>query len=303
MDFRLPEYQKFPKEIEESLRRQLRFSGPLVTGCQVLVGAIFPIAEGIFINLATDAEPNKATPYIVILVIIGIIHILIFFWLLFLEKPLPQFLIQFDEQARAIEQLEAESETYELYSTTFIDANTATQFSMNEIELIRTEAETEITNIFERVLYYWIERRTEIFWFRDGDALYNFAVYLQAEPNILRVSYRNHDDRIIPSNREWRAGDGHVGASFLQGKTLTWSIPTGQPIPDALKSSQYRDEDRQYYNSMIATPIIRNGQPVGVFVITSSKPEQFETSLHTRIVEVISILLAQSMDIIGGDAP
>lgn len=294
MRFNLPEYKSYPSELANRLREQLRTSALLVKSCQVIVGGILPIAEGVLVNLATGTESN-ARPFVITLILVGVIHAALLIMLLLLETPLPQFLVQFDEQATNIQHAGAEVTTYKSYSTTFIEAITATLYSMIQIEDMTRSPDGDLSKVLERILFPWIEQRTNIFWFRDGDALYNFVVYVELEPNLLTVVYRSHDNRLVPTNRSWRPGDGHVGSCFLQEETIFLLIPEGGSLPDTLRTSQPRPEDKDYYISMMATPIMLEEKAKGVLVITSSKPNQFVKELHAPIIDVMGMLLAQSL--------
>lgn len=119
---------------------------------------------------------------------------------------------------------------------------------------------------------------------------------METETNLLSVAYRSHDNRIIPTNRSWRSGDGHVGSCFLQEETIFLFLSEGEVIPDTLKTSQPREEDKSYYVSMMATPIMINGKAQGVLVITSNKSNQFTKELHAPIIDTMGNILAQSVN-------
>lgn len=294
----LPDYRERSSDLAERMRKQLQGSGSIIKVCQFIVGGLLPIVEGVLINLATGTEGGARTAYIATLIIIGLFHAVLLIILLSLETPLPQFLVQFDEQAKSVLQAQAEAETFKLYSTTFIEAITATQFSMVEIENMKHTPEKELDIAFKRVLTYWIDRRTNIFWFHDGDALYNFAVYLESKPDLMTMKYRSHDSRMVTTNRSWKKNDGHVGKCFERKETIFLSLRNGalDGVQDLIKTSQSRLEDREYYNSMMATPIMIRGEAKGVFIITSSKSDQFVKELHTSIMGVIGMLLAQALE-------
>lgn len=294
MKFNLPEYKKYHKVLSDRLRGQLQKTVWFVKLCQILVGLILPLIEAVLVNLATGTD-KSITPYVASLIAIGFVHLVLLAIVLVVETPLPQFLVQFDDLENKLQISKAEVTTYQSYSITFIEAINASLFSMTEIENMTKNPEEDLSKIFERILYPWIEQRTDIFWFREGDALYNFAVYLESEPNILTVKYRSHDNRILPTNRSWEKGDGHVGSCFLRGETIFLFVTDDNGLPDTLKTSKPRPEDRIYYISMMATPIIVDEITKGVLVITSNKTEQFDKALHAPIIDIMGRLLAQSL--------
>lgn len=291
MNFKLPNYQGYSAEIVNKLKKQLKFSGSTIKGFQIIVGGILPILEGILINLATGAGASSA--WWKILFGIGLLHITLLIIILVIETPLPQFLIQFDELAHKINELSTERNIYKMYTSVFSEVVTASQASLLELRHSGTES---LAEIIASVLLPWIELRTEIFLFQEGDAFYNFAIYLQKadDPNWLEVFYRECDSRLQTQNRSWQSGDGHVGQCFLLKKTIFLNLSEGSESLDFVATSQPREEDRKYYRSMVATPISISNEIKGVFIITSSKRDQFVKELHAPIVEVVGLLLSQA---------
>ena len=189
----------------------------------VFVGAIFPIAEALLVNAVSDAM-NGTAPYIMALVVVGIVHAILFFALLFVETPLPQLLVELDGQAQELRRVRTEEQTYKADNATLMGAVTAVQVSLISLEDMRSRPERDLEKLFERVLFPWVVDRSALFGF-ESDALHNFAVYLRSETDesLLEVRYRVHDDRISPTNRIWRSGDGHVGTCFLRKEMIFFS--------------------------------------------------------------------------------
>ena len=102
-------------------------------------------------------------------------------------------------------------------------------------------------------------------------------------------AFRKHDDRINATNRKWKAGVGHVGQCFSTEQTVFC-----QDIEDNIKTTNKessRKEDKDYYRSIIAEPIKRNQETIGVVVITSSQANQFDQETHITIIRIIALLL------------
>ena len=105
--------------------------------------------------------------------------------------------------------------------------------------------------------------------------------------------WRSHDNRLKVRNREWKPGFGHVGVCFQRDKTI-FSDDASSAGEDNSIATDVADDKRQY-RSMLSTPIYVDGNKKAVLVVTSSKPEQFDKELHSRIAEVIAILLGQTI--------
>jgi hypothetical protein len=293
MKLNLPSYQRLPGDLVDRFKRQLRRSNVLIKGCQLAVGAILPIGEAILTNLATGSQGNSR-PFWLALAVAGMIHLFLLVTLLLVEMPLPQFLVEYDEQAARLEEALAKVEAYKSYATTFIESVAATQLSLLEIEQMKSQPREKLEDVVDQVLRPWIDRRTAIFSFDSGESLYNFAVYGEKADEFV-LCYRKCDDRLVRHDRTWRKGDGHVGTCGLQGRTVFLHLPESGDSSAMQETSQPRDEDRKYYNSMVATPIRRGGLVSGVFIVTSSKHRQFVKELHSPIVEVIGLLLTQAI--------
>ena len=87
---------------------------------QIIVGAIFPVFEGF---LASKASAEKPQTFVILLLIgISIIHIILLFLLVSTEKPLSQFLVEFDSQEQELKICQDEIDVLESYSYTFISS-------------------------------------------------------------------------------------------------------------------------------------------------------------------------------------
>jgi hypothetical protein len=118
MEPRLPRYRDQPAEIMNKLRQQLRTSGRVFRGSQFLVGAVLPLAEAILVNLLTGGDDGARVGLTSFLVVVIILHLALLSLVLSVDVPLPQFLVQFDEQAHELQRLRALADTYEADYTT-----------------------------------------------------------------------------------------------------------------------------------------------------------------------------------------
>ncbi len=105
------------------------------------------------------------------------------------------------------------------------------------------------------------------------------------------MHFRQCDDRLVQKNRTWKIGIGHIGLCYAKDETVFCQDIT-QDISTTNTESE-RQEDRVYYRSVIAKPIRLNNQKKGVFIVTSSQPDQFDADIHIPCVRNISQLLSQ----------
>ena len=290
--FNLPDSTR---EFVQALRNQLQSLTLVYKFLQIIVGAIFPVFEGFLASKASAEEPQ---PLVILLLIgISIIHIILLFLLVSTEKPLSQFLVEFDLQEQELEICQDERDFLESYTYTFRSAINASSLSLVGIEIISNQTSYETKAIFKAILDPWIQSRTDIFWFDDGDAMYNIAVYtFNSEEKLLEVSFRQCDDRIQPKNRKWAQGVGHVGLCYAKGENVFCEDITTALL--TTNSEIERPEDKIYYKSVIAEPIKVENITKGVFIVTSSKPSQFDEDIHVPCVRVIAQLLGLGYQLI-----
>ena len=273
-----------------SLKTQLEGLTLAFQFLQILTSVILPIIEGFLVSVISNQD--KWSSFHLLLILIAVIHLIIVLILLSIEKPLPKFLLEFEEKEKHIrEQIKAIS-FYEKYSQIFIEAFIAIELSLISINqvVINKKEEKNIAKICEIILDPWIKSRSDIFNFLDGNAMYNVAVYsLKPESNLLELDFRKYDDRIKAINRKWKAGVGHVGQCFSTEQTI-FCRDIEENIRTTNKESS-RKEDKNYYRSIIAEPIKQNQKTIGVVVITSSMPDQFDEDTHTTIIRIIALLL------------
>jgi hypothetical protein len=123
---------------------------------------------------------------------------------------------------------------------------------------------------FEHILAGAYQMREKIFRYKNEYSLYNLAVYLY-DPTVqlLKKAWRKSHRKIRAQNRAWQPGIGHIGQCFLQKQVII--------TPDlcAGRFPTMSEDDRTFYRSAAATPILNDGEAVGVFVVTSNEVGQF----------------------------
>ncbi len=135
--------------------------------------------------------------------------------------------------------------------------------------------------------------KEEALGFKNG-GIYNFMVYrYDKKEDILYGVYRDVDRRIVPHDRKWKIGEGHVGFAFTQPEpVITSDIADIRRIK--ARGEKYFSTDDTYYQSFISAPIIGNAKNIkdriGVFVITSSVSGQFNSN-HKTLANCYTILI------------
>jgi GAF domain-containing protein len=285
--FKLPQIKD---NLAHRLRQQLRKQTWLVKINQTLVGVCLPIVEAIIVNMVTSS-PNSLL--LGLLIFIGIIHLALFFALLGAEAPLPEFLVEFDQVKQTLEQSWAEQSQQEDFASTFREA-----FQIVELNLVSTLKigdweSIELKEAFDKILEPWVKSRRDTFWFEQADSLYNFAIYLlDAGTNRLVVKSRMYDSELQVQNRSWAPGEGYIGLCFSTERTR-FSHDAAQD--ENTQPDNTRDEDKDYYRSLIAHPLRLRDNVVGVFILTSSTPDQFDEAIHIPIVKTIAQILGTAI--------
>ena len=287
---RLP---KASADFLDSLRKQLSAHTNLLKISQLTVGFFLPILESIVVNFATNSSSNS---YWVLLCIIILIHSFLLFAILAMESPLPEVLVEFDGLKQRLDILEQDREKLLMYSKT----NEIALFliTMNLFYLLKpTWKSYKISAVFKEILTPWIKNKEAIFWFQNNSDKYNFAVYLvdPNNPSLLLISFRDCHEDIKRKNRQWSIGEGNVGQCFQIGKTV-FSDDISL-VQENVRPENVRPEDKDYYCSVIASPIKIDDTTQGVFIITSSKTSQFDKLKHSPIVEIIASDLAMALKI------
>lgn len=279
------------KELTKRFRAQMRYQSLLVRVAQILVSAVLPLMEAV---LVAQLSPSPFRhPMAWILVIVVVVHGVLVVLVMLADEPLPGFLVQFDALSK---DLRAKKKHADNAERAFVAYSAA--LSTAKANLIHLQAtsfgKADLEDVVEMVMAPWVECRTEVFLFENGNALYNFGVYLlRDEDQLLHKFWRRNDDRIVAENRSWRIGDGHIGHCFMKNQPLFAKDAFGGDYTEA--TAPDRETDKDYYRSMVAAPIKVDDTPVGVIIVTSSQPQQFIDTLHKPIVELIALMLGDAL--------
>lgn len=185
--------------LKDRLRKDLRAYGMIAKVVQLMVGVIFGFTEGILVNMATAAKGNEQERLYFILAVVVVIHLILFGLTLFSTTPLPQFLVEFDETAQKLQKADAQVNVYASFTEIYNAATIATQLCLSAIKSRRLAPRNKLDFVLDEVMASWVESRTEVFRFQDGDALYNFAIYEYLDQEkTLKCVWRSQDNRLNP---------------------------------------------------------------------------------------------------------
>lgn len=276
-------------------RRVLWASSQLLVAINVVTSILLPAVVAILVNIITTKEmmipPVHAHMEWFILAVVSVAQI----WLLWLkivgETPMPMLVVKHEQLTDQLATVHQQAEEQTGFSNTFRLSLLSARIGAAAIEEMESQPPGSLEEVFAQIMEPWLNLRTEVFWFLEGDALYNFAVYLLNNEGNLQIVFRSCDSRIQRTDRTWAPGDGHVGMCFARGRTLF--SPDTSLVDDILDTG--RSSDVNYYRSMASSPIVVNGTKRGVFIVTSSVPNQLEKEVHTPIVELIATLLAAGL--------
>lgn len=166
----------------------------------------------------------------------------------------------------------------------------ASQVVIDAMEATSRDEQRNLKQLVQEALFPVVEFRSELFGFAGEK--YNFAVYQHIpKRNVLQVLYREVHRDIPRQDREWEPGFGHVGFCFIRQEAVFSSdVRESEELSD-----DQSDTDDDHYVSIAAAPIFAFGDetdPHGVFVVTSSAPNQFEKAIHRPFLIALANVLA-----------
>ncbi len=165
------------EEFTESLKHQLQKLAFAYKFLQIIVGGVLSIIEGLLIGKVSSEKPPNLL--VISLVVIVLIHLVLLYFLVLAEKPLPQFAIEFTQKEQEIEVAKEEINVMGLFANSSRTALIASSLSLVGIDIhFNNNRQLTTEEVFRDILDPWIQSRTDIFWFSEGYALYNIAVYL-----------------------------------------------------------------------------------------------------------------------------
>lgn len=292
-------------QIEIVARRNAKGRDHIVLFTQIIVSIVFPVIEAVL--TAQWGELTKNISLQVIFWSIVILHIVCAILLLFRERTDALYFEHLDT-IREVEKIRLKSTKINEIKNQQSFAAEALQKALDALILYQSyllglepynlpKGEI-VSSALSFILYPTIQLRQELFGFGNG-AMYNIAVYLyDNEDGKLKLIFREHDNRITTKNRDWEIGVGHIGVCYAQQNTLySPDLMLVQELHDIKGGDEVRGHDNRYYRSMLSTPIFEsiesddNDVVLGVLVVTSSEPNQFNREVHEPFIMSMSNIL------------
>ncbi len=270
-----------------------------VKGMMVITGAVFPVLEGVIIGYYTalpDTDVHRAD-WARFLLAIGIVHIVLLLGTLIGPSTPAAAIVALDDVEVELAACQAEVEALQGKSDLYLSAQNCMANSLTVLQNILKSTEGPLNRgqrwkDFKEILQPFAENRDQVLNFVDGKSLFNLAVYLfNPGTTMLEPAYRRHDDRLKhtgDAGRSWPVGHGHVGICFAQEKVI---ITPNLQANDELYTFQ-NEQDRRQYAASASVPIYDSGTIRGVFIVTSSTPNQFNAESHDVIFESIGHVLS-----------
>ena len=235
-----------------------------------------------------------------------IIHITLAVILAFQPQITSKFYFDYYQVKKGLEatDLKLEKQDYDIYALrttrvmTSLSAQTIYELLQKLPENGQVERETAKLDI-ENILLPFLTFKEEVFGFRPWDK-YSFAVYLyDQEEDLLKCFYREADIGRPLENRNWRPGRGHIGTCFTR-KTALISRDVNE-LDFLVEDQEEERGDFDIYRSMASVPIVRGAnypipedvEILGVFIVTSDRPQQFSKAEHETLVFDIGFHLSQ----------
>jgi hypothetical protein len=294
----MPGHEMF-RDAHRRLNDFLRANGFLLVAAQVFVVA-FPLFEGLVrTQLAERQQHIPALAWglgyagyvlVALFVTFGLYRVQEYLQAVSLdemEQTQLKYEKQLDKAESKIDAWRGEFEAENSRSAAVLGALT----SLQEL-LCRVGTDGPTDEHVQRLLVPLTADRADALDFRSED-MHNFVVYkFNDERRKLEVFYRLCDDRIETHNRSWGKGQGHVGIAFAQEKAIiSGDVADAEEFIDRVSYQT----DKEYYSSFISVPIpdVEEDaeEPVGVFVITSSRAGQFGDE-HKIVADSFALLLS-----------
>lgn len=291
------------RKIHTIISKMTKHWGGTIIVAQIVAIIVFPFIEIIL------ALPEKTTPWQIWL-IVGISHFIVGSFSIIGSIKLNDFIVlsDIDGLEQNVSKLENHLKQEEEKNRLLYDEldehfhrQVALQTSILILkDLVRKKEVPPNSEDVEKILAPLIRGRSKVLGYK-GEDYFNFCVYLiNKDASKLELFFRECDDRIQRSDRKWDIGVGHVGIAFARSETIIKS--------DARNDSEYKgrhslETDDKYYVSFISSPIFKGSNSrndeIGVFVITSNRPNHYEDD-DKIIVEAYSYLLSLFFSICCG---
>jgi len=272
------------KELEYLIRKKVKYKDTAIKIIELYSIIIFPILIALIF-----AFRSHINYWLLLLTFLIILQLFFGGILLFKPRILEKFYFDYLDLNNNYKNTKESKDDYEeivsvLYYMSIALSKFIEDHKSNTL-LDNSVVESGVDNMLTAL----IDFRKSTFNFKTN-ARYNFAVYLYSESeDKLKKFFRQNDDRISVRNREWSPGVGHIGMCYSNKMTMI--------CKDILKSTELLvvdDDDKKNYRCLASTPIYykREDENVrGVFIVTSSEPNQFEPVVHSPILDIISSYL------------
>lgn len=290
-------------EVEKQARDFAKKRNWLVILSQALAIVVFPLIEAsLYRNMESISNFNWVlAPILIAHASFGI--------MVYLATRNEAFYFEYRDLGEENQDLKAEIRDLETALSQAEYSREASRYALKALSEFMLVAETgsglsrgDVIRWLDVLLSGTINLRSETFNFTE-DAKHNFAVYkYDEESNRLHKLYRVVDDRIDVENRSWEPGEGHIGLCYLWRETII--------SPDVTQSTELHrrmtDSDTQDYRSMAVTPIFSLTQHpddeesvLGVFIATSSRPNQFSRERHESHLLILGHILSLFFKVAG----
>ncbi|WP_409161594.1 GAF domain-containing protein [Pectobacterium sp. B2J-2] len=310
------ELDNIHKIIKRNQFKNAKFSNYFVGFFSIWNAFIIPVILGVGISYLFQFQgklneiPNY---YIAFYVLIFIIHIIISFSFLYLDRRedtsfhLESVINEYNDLANKFNNLTTRSlNQIELHQTQKAVIHFTTLLIKDKLSIMAEKAQsqnlthenvtTDTRAFFKTVLGFLSSKREVLFGYKS-ESKFNIALYLyDSSSDLLTVKARLCDDRLQKRNRSWKSGFGHVGLTHLHKEIKI--------CPDITKSSELKsddDNDNINYRSFLSVPIMSPDKTpadecIGVLVLTSADANQFKIDRDGDFLLTFSYLLTIYVD-------
>ena len=288
-------------EIERIGRKRGKLADWAVFATTLLASTVFPIIEGVVFQNLNSLHPG---------VFWGIVgaHAVLAFLSIWGSTNMAKL-------TDAIDNLEAFFDCVSDLKSELGALNKRLDMSVQQVNVLTTSLAvlrgfletgymaTQVT--IGKLLTPMVQDRADVLGYTAGDHFYNIVVYKwDDQEQLLKLKYRECDDRIQRKDRDWQSGSGHVGKCYLEKRPIISS--------DTDNSREFLsanpEHDLEYYRSIAAFPIPGRSPdgigpstqyPIGVLEFTNNFAEHFDNSyitFGTAYANLLSIFLENAQD-------
>jgi GAF domain-containing protein len=262
---------------------------------QVVLSVLIPAAVGYVVTLLTSSQQEIRTIGIVLLVFLIAIQAALLIAVLVGPSTPARAVVALKDAHDNYEQLNDRYETLEDQRNSYFSSVLCTNQALEVVRGIADSEDTEVNTEMleqelERILTPYVEEKDLVFNFSDtAGSKYRVTVLIHdEESDALTQRYSYADPGIVRRGRSWQSNKGHAGRAFTEQKVII--------TPDLAQVEEYRDyydeTDKSQYRSMASIPLMVDEKVVGVLVVTSSSPHQFNYENSVQIFETMGHILS-----------